>query len=138
MKRFNLLSVAVVLVLLVTTVSCTTMTGMQDDYYSQAPARRVYVDDPYRGTVVLERDPRTGRYYEVSTYGGYGADPYYNNRVHRGGYYGNRGNVYRNNRNYYPNRNQQTTPPRQPQQPQPQSPQEKQNREDARKKVLGN
>ena len=84
MKRFNFLLVAIALVLTITAVSCTTMAGTQDDYYNGQEARvygnRVYVDDPYRGTIVLERDPRTGRYYEVNSY-----DPYYNN-----GYYGKR------------------------------------------------
>jgi hypothetical protein len=94
MKRFNFLLVAIALVLTVTAVSCTTMAGSQDEYYGQdrVYSNRVYVDDPYRGTVVLERDPRTGRYYEVSNY-----DPYYN------GYYGNRySRGYRTSGNGYP------------------------------------
>lgn len=90
MKRFNFLLAAIALVLTITAVSCTTMAGSQDDYYNgqRVYSNRVYVDDPYRGTVVLERDPRTGRYYEANSY-----NPYYN------GYYGNRsyGRVYRSN-----------------------------------------
>jgi hypothetical protein len=143
MKRFNLISMVAVLVLLVTAVSCSSVQGTQDDYYSQQPARRVYVEDPYRGTVVLERDPYTGRYYEVNTVGTYGADPYYNNRVYRSGGYNTNRNVYHDNRyrnnntyrNNYPNRN---TQPATPQQSQEQKRQDQQNRQDARKKVLGN
>lgn len=144
MKRFNFSLVAIALVLIVTAVSCTTMAGSQDDYYGQESrvyGNRVYVDDPYRGTVVLQRDPRTGRYYEISSY-----DPYYNN-----GYYGNRstrgyrtyGTAYpssrRNNGGYYNgsnsgnnqnannNQNNERT-----------SEQYKKNRDDARNKILGN
>src|SRR5829696_1261062 len=93
MKRFNLLSAVIAVVLMVTAVSCTTMRGTEDDYYYDRtqydrvqPSNRIYVDDPYRGTIVLERDPYTGRYYEVGSYGGnYG---YRNDRY---------SNVYRNN-----------------------------------------
>ena len=141
MKRFNFLLVAIAIVLTVTAVSCTTMAGTQDDYYSgrdaQVYGNRVYVDDPYRGTVVLERDPRTGRYYEATS-------PYYD------GYYGNRrvygsrvyGNTYgrspyygRSNGGYYRNNNSNTTT----QNNNPKPTQEyKKDRDDARKKVLGN
>src|SRR3954469_8426138 len=106
MKRSNFLLVAIALVLTITAVSCTTLTGTQDDYYNGQEARvygnRVYVDDPYRGTVVLERDPYTGRYYEVNPYGSYGNRNYrvYNSN---GGYYG-RNNGYRNNNRYNGNR----------------------------------
>ncbi len=137
MKRFNFLSMVLVLVVVVTTISCTTMTGTQDDYYSQQSSRRVYVDDPYRGTVVLERDPHTGRYYEVDSYGNYGRNPYNtrNARVYRNyGYRNNNG--YRNNypTRTNPNRNQQTVPQRQTEEEKKQI---IQNRDDARKKVLG-
>lgn len=142
MKRFNFLPVAIALVLIVTTLSCTTMAGSQDDYYSGRSNRygdRVYVEDPYRGTVVLERDPRTGRYYEIN--------PYYN------GYYGNRvygtrpygypvygGSPYygRSNGGYYnggrSNNNNNTATPT------PQRPTENdtKTRDEARKKILGN
>jgi hypothetical protein len=97
MKRFNFLLVAIALVLTVTAVSCTTMAGTQDEYYGQDTrvySNRIYVDDPYRGTIVLERDPRTGRYYEIGSY-----DPYYS------GSYGTRYNRgYRNYGNNYPSR----------------------------------
>jgi hypothetical protein len=95
MKRFNFLLAAIALVLTITAVSCTTMAGSQDDYYGQNArvyGDRVYVDDPYRGTIVLQRDPRTGRYYEVSGY-----SPYYN--TYGNDYYGRR---YRTYGNSYP------------------------------------
>jgi hypothetical protein len=111
------------------------MAGTQDDYYGQDArvyGNRVYVDDPYRGTIVLERDPRTGRYYEVS--------PYYD------GYYGNSiySRTYRNNRSGYPtyrrngggyyngntsNNNQNNNRS---------SEQYKKDKDDARNKILGN
>src|SRR4051812_40291834 len=102
MKRFNFIQAVIAVVLMITVASCTTMTGTQDEYYERGQANRVYVEDPYRGTVVLERDPNTGRYYEVNSYG-------YDNRVYRSnnGYYGNssygRNNSrYRTNNGYYP------------------------------------
>jgi hypothetical protein len=133
MKRFKLLPVAIVLVLMVAVVGCTPMRETErNEYYervSTAPAR-VYVDDPYRGTVVLERDPYTGRYYEVNSYGSY-----YGTR--------NRGyDPYNNGRYQYP---RTTRPVRTPTHVQPTRPpareeirQQQQNKEDARKKVLGN
>ena len=135
MKRFNFLSVVVALVLMVTAVSCTTMQGAEDEYYQtqrvQGTPNRIYVDDPYRGTVVLQRDPYSGRYYEVSPYGssyGYGNryDRRYNSRSN--GYYGN--NRYRNNGSY------QQVPQQRPTQEQQR--QTEKDRQEARKKILGN
>jgi hypothetical protein len=143
MKHSNLLPAVFALLLVVAAVGCTTVGGAQDEYYEQRSTvggNRVYVDDPYRGTVVLERDPFTGRYYEVSPYGApYGA--YNNNRIYRGnsGYYGR---TY-NNRNYNNRpvnvyRGSGTTTPT-PQQPTDQEIRNQQkSREEARKKVLGN
>jgi hypothetical protein len=130
MKRFNFLSVVIAMVLLVTAVSCTTMTGTQDDYYNGDQARvygnRIYVEDPYRGTIVLERDPWSGRYYEVSPYG-----TYYGNR-----YYG-RYDTYRRNNGYYNRGNNNYQ--RQPQQPtEEQRRRNEEQKNEARKKVLGN
>ena len=113
--------------------SCATTQGAYGDGYENADnARkvgdRVYVDDPYYGTVILEKDPFTGRYYDVTNgyYGsrGYRA-PYGTYRGYRGGYYGNR--VYRNNGNVGSTI----------QKPAPSQPTQK-TREDARKKILGN
>jgi hypothetical protein len=81
--------------------SCAATQGaMGDDYATdgrtQQVGNRLYVEDPYYGTVVLERDPVTGRYYDV-TYGSrfgtgyYGAYPYgggFRNYRRGGGYYG--------------------------------------------------
>lgn len=142
MKRFNFLPVAIALLLMVTAVSCTTMAGSQDDYYggpNRSYGNRVYVEDPYRGTVVLERDPRTGRYYEV--------DPYYNNGYY-GGYYGN--TRYGSRVYGYPNttrspnygrtnnggyRNNGTGSTQNTQKP---TEDDRKTREEARKKILGN
>lgn len=136
MKRFNFLPVAIALVLMVTAVSCTTMSGTQDDYYhdgqgtAQVYGNRVYVDDPYRGRIVLERDPWSGRYYEVSPYGTY------NNRSYGSRTYGRSGygspSYRRNNSGYYPRGNQQNP------QPQPSPQERKESKDEARKKVLGN
>ena len=139
MKRFRILPVAVALVLMVAAVGCTTVREADGEYYERVSSTpgRVYVDDPYRGTVILERDPYTGRYYEVNPYGTYYGsryrtyDPYYDGRNSYPG------NYPRNNRTY-------RTPRQNPQpQPQQQAPsqeeikQKQQSKEDARKKVLG-
>ncbi len=71
--------------------SCATTQGAYEDDFDNTRTRqignRVYMEDPYYGTVVLERDPYTGRYYDV-TYGsrsrmggGFYGNPY------GGGYY---------------------------------------------------
>ena len=133
MKRFNLLSVVMVLVLAVTAFACSPLTEADRDRYyerSAATPTRIYVDDPYRGTVVLEKDPYTGRYYEISSYGRY------DNRYGRSAY-----DPYYNNRNYSRDRRiyrspQQTAPPQQP--TQEQIKQQQKNKKHARKRVLGN
>lgn len=111
MKRLTFLSAVIAMVLVVTAVSCTPAREVagEDDYYyndrTQAPAR-IYVDDPYRGTVVLEKDPYTGRYYEVNSYGYY-SSPYgyrgnrYNN--YYGSNYKNRSRTYYNHPRTYSN-----------------------------------
>jgi hypothetical protein len=126
-------------VVTIATVGCTTMAGTEDPYYepgTRAYSNRVYVDDPYRGTVVLQRDPRTGRYYEATPY----YDPYY------GGSYGSvySGKGYRNNGYGYPSRrssgggyyNGNTTTNNQ--RSERSSEDYKKDRDDARNKVLGN
>jgi hypothetical protein len=132
MKRFNLIPAVIAIVLMITAVSCTTMTGTQDEYYERSRANRVYVDDPYRGTVVLERDPYTGRYYEVNSG--------YDNRVYRSnsGYYG-RNNRYRSNNGYYPRASTPRVYQNNTQKPTEEQKRDQQiKRDEARKKVLGN
>lgn len=90
----GLLSVVVVM------ASCATTQGATYDDYANDPraqqiGNRVYLQDPYYGNVVLERDPFTGRYYDV-TYGprygtGFYNYPRGNYRVYRG--YKNGGSV---------------------------------------------
>lgn len=131
MKRFNFLPVVIAMVLLVTAVSCTTMAGTEDDYGRQVYGNRVYVEDPYRGTIVLERDPWTGRYYEVGPYNTYGTYPYYGNRVYGSrGYSGGQYRNYGRNDGYYYRNNQNNS-----QRP---TEQDNKSRDEARKKVLGN
>jgi hypothetical protein len=140
MKRFNFLLMAIAAVLTITAVGCTTMAGTQDDYYSGQETRvygnRVYVDDPYRGTVVLEKDPRTGRYYEVNpSYNGY-----YENRVYRSrsydSYYGSPSYERRTNGGYYRNNNSGNT--QNSQNNQRPKDDDRKTKDEARKKVLGN
>jgi hypothetical protein len=95
MKNTHLLSTVVLGLLMVFAVSCTTMqTPAGSDYEQPAAAAnapsRLYVEDPYNWgrTIVLERDPFTGRYYQVTPYSNrvsaydsrYYNDRYYNNR----------------------------------------------------------
>ena len=135
MKRFPFLPVVLALVLMVTAWSCTPLQEAGGEYHERVAGtpNRIYVDDPYRGTVILERDPFTGRYYDVEAYR-YGArryDPYY-----RDGYYGSSSYPRSNGRIYRAPRQQ--TPRQQPQPSQEDLKQKQQNRDDARRKVLGN
>ncbi|MGV3529008.1 MAG: hypothetical protein ACO1OO_08950 [Flavisolibacter sp.] len=124
-RLFYLLAAAVVAL---TAVSCTTGQMMADENYPdrRQAGERIYIQDPYAGTIVLERDPYTGRYYDV-TYGNsngyYGYNPYYNSRYNDRYYY----------RNRYP-RNTRVTPQKPTQEEQQQY---QRNRDEARKKVLG-
>lgn len=137
MKRFNFLLVAIALVVTISAISCTTMAGTQDEQYGQEPrvyGNRVYVDDPYRGTIVLERDPRTGRYYEVGSYdpyrnGGYYSDRY--SRVYRTSGYGYPSSR-RNNGGYYNSNNSNNN-----HSDNRSSEEYKKSRDEARNKVLG-
>lgn len=138
MKRFNFLLVAIALVLTITAVSCTTMAGTQDDYYGhRVYGDRVYVEDPYRGTIVLERDPWSGRYYETS--------PYYNG-YYGGSYYGRVPRVYghsypsgRRNNDGYSNRNNRNDNARDDKDRNNQRPSDNDRRtkDEARQKILG-
>ena len=138
MKNINLLSMVVALVLMVTAVSCTTMREIDDEYYDRPQsANRIYVDDPYRGIVVLERDPYSGRYYEVNTYNRY-SSPYgstYGRTGRYGSYNGRRTYSGRNNNNYRNNNSGYQTPQKPTQE---QVKEREKSRDEARKKVLGN
>ena len=109
MKRFRILPVAVALVLMVAAVGCTTVREADGEYYERVSSTpgRVYVDDPYRGTVILERDPYTGRYYEVNRYGTYYGsryrtyDPYYDGRNSYPGNYPRNNRTYRTPYKFY-------------------------------------
>lgn len=106
----------------------TTQGGYGDEYENGTTKRvgnRVYVDDPFYGNVVLERDPFTGRYYDVTNgYGGL-SSPYYN------GWNNSRGfRNYPNNRVYRGSRNTNLQKPAQGD--------VQRSREEARRKVLGN
>ncbi|HEX6333350.1 MAG TPA: hypothetical protein VFZ78_03925 [Flavisolibacter sp.] len=129
MKSLSFLPVVVAVVLAVAFTSCTTVQPGGDEYYERGTTyapQRIYVDDPYQGTVVLERDPVTGRYYQVSPYP-YNAYSRYNtwDSRYRDRYY----DRYRTQRPVY-----------QQQRPQPTEQQirdREKSREEARKKVLG-
>jgi len=108
--------------------SCaTTESASGEDYDDLERTRRignrVYVDDPYYGTVVLERDPFTGRYFDVTYgYGGFYRSPY--NTFNRG---------FRTQPGYYRNNSRGGTIQQKPVQREVPV-----NREAARKKILGN
>ena len=76
MKYFKLLPMAIITVLMVVMVSCTTVRDASGDYGDAPSRRRVYYDNPYYGnTIILERDPYTGQLYQISP-NGYGYSPY--------------------------------------------------------------
>lgn len=127
---------AVVLIM----VSCVPTRGtMMDDYdyddpRAQQMGNRIIMQDPLYGTVVLERDPYTGRYYDVTPNArmGYGyGSPY--GRFYLGAPMNRGGGVYRSegNRNYGGNGSVVK----------PQAPSReaiRQDRDATRRKVLGN
>jgi hypothetical protein len=128
----SLLAVVIIAVLM---VSCTTTQraigddNYDDDVRTEQSGNRLYVQDQFYGTVILERDPFSGRYYDV-TNGYRGLNSPYN------GFNGNRryGNYNRSYGNYksgYSNRNIGTI--QRPSTQQPAQP----TREEARKKILG-
>src|SRR5215213_9475645 len=106
MKRFSFLQASVLVALMVAVASCGVPMGTTGDYYEDAPTRRnVYYGDPYYGgvnTIIVERDPYTGRYYQVSP-GYYGGGMYSKPVYPRGGRVYNRGGRSNNNRNYNTN-----------------------------------
>lgn len=137
MKHTSFLQVALLAVLVVAAASCGMPMGAQGDYYEGAPARRnIYFDDSYYGNpnaVIVQRDPFTGRYYQVNPGGFYGSQaPYYNRRYNKNRYYNNRSyNTGRNN-NYrtYPQAQQRQQAPAQREQV-------NQNHDQARDAILG-
>jgi hypothetical protein len=129
MKRFPFLQVAVIVALMVTIVSCGMPMNTQGGYYEEAPTAR----NSYYGNnvIVVERDPFTGQYYQVSPYGTY-STPYGYSSPYDSRYYNT--NRYRNNTTYSRNRQVYQQQPRQQEQPRVTSPQE---RDEARKRILG-
>ena len=141
MKQLSFIRVGFLLTLVVMIASCGMPLYSTDEYYEEAPVRR----DVYRGSaygsapILYERDPYTGRYYEVTPYGAYArpSTPYYDRRSNR--YYNN--NRYDDSRQYNNNhRNNSYRNYPQAQQPQrtPQTAQEAQkDRDEARERILG-
>jgi hypothetical protein len=131
MKRFILVQVALLAVLMVVAVSCTTYRDASGDYYEDEP-RYMYQRTPYVGAgsvIIVERDPITGRYYQVSPYGYYSGSPYYNDsRYQDSRYYNN--NRYYNNRGYTNRTYQQPVTEQQRQQT-------RENMDAAKERVLG-
>jgi hypothetical protein len=113
MKKFNLVHVLTMLVLVVVLASCGfTQPGYGDEQYPDRTVRsRSIYTDPYYGSTQVVRDPYTGRYYEVTPVSpyGYGYDSYGSYGNSR--YYGRSGRSYRNN---YPRRSQSTQTQQQP------------------------
>ena len=142
MKRFKFLQVALIAVLVVAAVSCGIPRSVSDEYYDDYPSGNVYYGNPYGAPpVILQRDPFTGQYYQVTPYGAYAypSTPYYgynrgyryrnnNHYGNRGGYnggYNNNDGRYNNNNNNRNNNSGQTDAQRE------------QKREEARDKILG-
>lgn len=85
MKRFNFKSMTFLVVLMVLLAGCTAMYETAGGYEEAPVRKRVYTNNPYSGNVVVvERDPFTGQYYQVSPNGFYGTP--YNNFGYGNGY----------------------------------------------------
>ncbi|MDQ6608713.1 MAG: hypothetical protein M3Y85_02710 [Bacteroidota bacterium] len=141
MKSAKSLLIVVAIALLMAGCTATRNTSSEyfdEDVRTQQIGNRLYVQDPYYGTVILEKNPYTGRYYDVTN--GYRtlSTPYYdelNTRDYRNTqrYYGNRSNSNYYNRSTSDYGNQTNGNGQRPsQEPSPKT------RDEARKKVLGN
>ena len=143
MKHLSFIRVAVLLALVVTVASCRMPLYSTDGYYEEAPVSRdVYRGSVYGGSapIVYERDPYTGRYYEVNPYSVYARPGRYYDPRSNSRYY-NDSRYYNNHR--YNNRSGNDTYRNYPQQAQPQnirqSPEQAQkDRDEARERILGN
>lgn len=143
MKRLSFLQVGLLAALAVSVASCGVPMGASGDYYEDEPGRgNVYYGSP--NTIIVERDPFTGRYYQVSPglYGNvYGAPvyPYGGRRYNNRSYNNNRNN--NNNRNYNSGRSngQYRTYPQaqQPRQTPEQRQQAEKSREATKESILG-
>ena len=125
MKSITWLSGLFALVIVI--ASCTsTQNSTGEEYLDKdkitRAGNRVYINDPYYGTVILERDPFTGRYYDVT----------YGYRNHSSPFPAN--NYYREFRSYRSYRNNTDYPNEQ----RPSKEEISINRDEARKKILGN
>jgi hypothetical protein len=140
MKITSFLPMVVLSVLMVSAVSCSTMQPVSDDDYVTTSSRqeqpaRIYVQDPYNfgRTIIMDRDPITGRYYQVYPTSVYDSryDRYYGSNVYDRRYDDRRYNDrYYSNRDQYPTRRQPTVTPEQRQQ-------DEQKRKDAANVILG-
>ena len=103
MKRFPFLPAALIAILAVVAVGCTVPYETAGGYYEDRVERGGYYGgSPYGSNViVVERDPYTGRYYQVSPYGSYGyparGGRYYDSRYYNNNHNVNRGTRYNNN-----------------------------------------
>ena len=104
MKRFPFLQTALIVTLMIVAVSCSMPRSASGGYYEeQEPVRRnVYYGNSNYGSnvIVVERDPFTGRYYQVSPYStpyGYYSSPFDRNYDSR--YYNNRNSYYNRGNN---------------------------------------
>ena len=103
MKRFPFLSMALIGVLMVVAVGCTVpYETAGGGYYEDRVDNGSYYGSPYgNNVIVVERDPYTGRYYEVSPYGSsvypYGGRGVYTTPRGNSRYYNNRDTRYNNN-----------------------------------------
>jgi hypothetical protein len=114
MKITSFLPMVVLSVLMVGAVSCSTMQPVSDDDYATTSSRqeapsRIYVQDPYNfgRTIIMDRDPVSGRYYQVypTTVYDNRYDRYYGSSIYDDRRYDDR----RYNDRYYSNREQYPT-----------------------------